>query len=202
MLTGDRSHQATKLDALIGRYDPWLLAMALVLAGFGVVMVASSSIAIAEGLDVGPFYFLTRHVAFLALGMVLAWAVMRLELKLVEKYSQWLLLGCLVLLLAVFLPGIGHTVNGAQRWINLGVSKFQVVEAVKVMLIIWLASYLVRYRDEIGNRWPTLLKPLGVAGLITAILLVQPDFGVGVQGPMHPVLISGGDYDTGQPRLK
>jgi cell division protein FtsW len=177
MLTGDRSHQATKLDALTGRYDPWLLAMALVLAGFGVVMVASSSIAIAEGLDVGPFYFLTRHVAFLALGMVLAWGVMRLELKLVEKYSQWLLLGCLVLLLAVFLPGIGHTVNGAQRWINLGVSKFQAVEAVKVMLIIWLASYLVRYRDEIGNRWPTLLKPLGVAGLITAILLVQPDFG-------------------------
>src|SRR5690606_13643558 len=67
--------------------------------------------------------------------------------------------------------------NGAQRWINLGVSKFQAVEAVKLLLIIWLASYVVRYRDEIGQKWSTLLKPLGVAGLIVAFLLVQPDFG-------------------------
>ncbi|WP_146906957.1 putative lipid II flippase FtsW [Arenimonas daejeonensis] len=177
MSLGDRTHQATKLDALTGRYDPWLMGIALVLASLGVVMVASSSIAIAEGLDVGPFHFLTRHLVFLAIGIGLAWVVMQLELKLVEKYSQWLLLGCFLLLLAVFLPGIGHTVNGAQRWINLGVSNFQAVEAVKVLLIIWLASYLVRYRDEIGNRWPALLKPLGVAGAITAILLLQPDFG-------------------------
>ncbi len=177
MIPADRASQATKLDALTGRYDPWLLGLSLALASIGVVMVASSSIAISEGLDVGPFYFLTRHVVFLGLGLALAWAMMQVELKLVEKYSQWLLLGCFLLLLAVFLPGIGHTVNGAQRWINLGVSNFQAVEAVKVLLIIWLASYLVRYRDEIGNRWRTLLKPLGVAGAITAILLLQPDFG-------------------------
>ena len=177
MIPTDRASQATKLDALTGRYDPWLLGLSLALASIGVVMVASSSIAISEGLDVGPFYFLTRHVVFLGLGLALAWAMMQVELKLVEKYSQWLLLGCFLLLLAVFLPGIGHTVNGAQRWINLGVSNFQAVEAVKVLLIIWLASYLVRYRDEIGNRWRTLLKPLGVAGAITAILLLQPDFG-------------------------
>jgi cell division protein FtsW len=173
----DRSRQATRLEAIGGRYDPVLLALACVLAALGVVMVASSSIAIAEGLDVGPFYFLTRHVAFLALGTGLAWAVMRIELKTVEKHSQWLLLACFVLLLAVFLPGIGHTVNGARRWINLGVSNFQAVEAVKLLLIIWLASYLVRYRDEIGNRWIALLKPLGMAGAIVACLLIQPDFG-------------------------
>ena len=177
MNLADRASQATKLDALTGRYDPWLLGLALALAGLGVVMVASSSIAIAEGHDVPAFYFVIRHVVFLGLGLGLAWGMMQLELKLVEKYSQWLLLGCFLLLLAVFLPGIGHTVNGAQRWINLGVSNFQAVEAVKVLLIIWLASYLVRYRDEIGNRWRTLLKPLGVAGAIPAILLLQPDFG-------------------------
>lgn len=173
----DRANQATKLEQIGGRYDPVLLGLSLLLAGFGVVMVGSSSIAIAEGLDVGPFYFLIRHVIFLGLGAVLAIGLMRTELKLIERYNHVLLLACIVLLGLVFIPGIGHTVNGAQRWINLGVSKFQAVEAVKLLLIIWLASYVVRYRDEIGQKWSTLLKPLGVAGFLVGLLLLQPDFG-------------------------
>ena len=177
MAASERNGQATRLDAIGGRFDPVLLALALVMAALGVVMVASSSFAIAEGLGVGPFHFVIRHVVFLVVGAGLAWGLMGIELKTVEKHSQWLLLGCFVMLLAVFLPGIGHTVNGARRWINLGVSNFQAVEAVKLLLIIWLASYLVRYRDEIGNRWNALLKPLGMAGAIVACLLLQPDFG-------------------------
>lgn len=173
----DRAGQATKLEQLDGRYDPVLLGLALLMAGFGVVMVGSSSIAIAEGLNVGPFHFLVRHVVFLVLGGALALALMRTELKLIERYNHLLLLGCIVLLGLVFMPGIGHTVNGAQRWINLGVSKFQAVEAVKLLLIVWLASYVVRYRDDIGEKWSTLLKPLGVAGFLVLLLLVQPDFG-------------------------
>ncbi|KFN51284.1 putative lipid II flippase FtsW [Arenimonas composti] len=169
--------QATRLDAIRGRIDPWLLGLALVMAGFGLVMVASSSIAIAEGLNVGPFHFLVRHAIFLALGAALALMMVRTELKTLEKYSHLMLLACFALLLAVFVPGIGHTVNGARRWVNLGVSNFQAVEAVKLLLIVWLASYLVRYRDEIGNSWAALLKPLGVAGLLVAFLLLQPDFG-------------------------
>ncbi|KFN47261.1 putative lipid II flippase FtsW [Arenimonas metalli] len=177
MMQTDRSHQATRLDAITGRYDPVLLLLTLALVGLGVVMVASSSIAIAEGLDVGPFHFLVRHVVFLGIGGGLAWALMRVELKLVEKYSHLLLALCFVLLLMVFLPGIGHTVNGAQRWLNLGVSKFQAVEAVKLMFIIWLASYLVRYRDEIAQQWMALIKPLAMASVIVMLLLLQPDFG-------------------------
>ncbi|HEX5693643.1 MAG TPA: putative lipid II flippase FtsW, partial [Arenimonas sp.] len=173
----ERAGQATKLDQINGRYDPVLLGLALLLAGFGVVMVGSSSIAVAEGLEVGPFYFLIRHVMFLGLGGALAFVLMRTELKLIERHNHLLLFGCIVLLGLVFMPGIGHTVNGAQRWINLGVSKFQAVEAVKLLLIVWLASYVVRYRDDIGEKWSTLLKPLGVAGFLVALLLLQPDFG-------------------------
>lgn len=177
MSSQDNSRQATRLDAIPGRFDPMLLLITLALMSLGVVMVASSSIAIAEGLDVGPFYFLTRHLVFLALGIGLAWALMQVELKTVEKYSHVMLALSLALLVVVFLPGIGKSVNGAQRWINLGVSNFQVVEAVKVMFIVWLASYLVRYRDEIALQWMALIKPLGVAGVIVVLLLLQPDFG-------------------------
>jgi cell division protein FtsW len=177
---GARFHQAFRLDEIAGRYDRLILTAAVALAAIGVVMVASSSIAIAEGLDVGPFHFLMRHTMFLTAGAVLALMLARIELKYVEKSSQLLLLLCFVLLLAVFIPGLGKSVNGAQRWLNLGLSSFQAVEAVKLMLIIWLASYLVRYREQVQSRWLGMLKPLFVAGLLVLILLVQPDFGSAV----------------------
>ena len=173
----DLSRQATRLEAIGGQYDPWLMGAAVALACLGVVMVGSASVAIGENLGVGPFHYLVRHVLFIGVGLVLAVVVMRTELKTVEKYNQLLLLGCFVLLLLPWLPGLGVSVNGARRWINLGVSRFQVVEAVKVIYIVWLASYLVRFRDEVNATWLAMLKPLGVAVLLVGMLLVQPDFG-------------------------
>ncbi|MFC7302524.1 putative lipid II flippase FtsW [Cognatiluteimonas weifangensis] len=170
-------HQATRLDAIGGRHDPWLLGVSIALACFGVVMVASSSIAIGEGLGVGPFYFLGRHVVFLAVGCALALWLMRTELKAVEQQGQWLLLACFVLLLLVFVPGIGVSVNGARRWLNLGIANFQAVEAVKLLYIVWLASYLKRYSEDVTATWSAMLKPLGVAVLLVALLIAQPDFG-------------------------
>ena len=169
--------QATRLDAIAGRYDGWLLGACIALASLGVVMVASSSIAIGEGLNVGPFYFLNRHMVFLAGGIGLAVWAMRTELKTIEHYNQLLLLGCFVLLVVVFVPGLSSSVNGAKRWVNLGFSKFQTVEAVKLLYIVWLSSYLVRFRDEVNATWPAMLKPLGVAVALVGLLLLQPDFG-------------------------
>mgnify|MGYP001547812910 CR=1 FL=1 len=173
----DRSSQALKLEAIAGRYDPVLVTVAIAIAGIGVVMVGSSSIAVAEGLKLGPFYFLIRHVVFLLGGIAFAAALMRIELKRLEQNSRLLLILCFVLLAAVFVPGIGRTVNGAKRWLNLGFSNFQAVEAVKPMLIVWLSSYLVRYREEIQRGWWPILKPVGIALALVALLLMQPDFG-------------------------
>ena len=170
-------HQATRLDAIVGHFDPWLLGIACALACLGVVMVGSSAIAIGEANDVGPFHYLIRHLMFLSGGVVLAVWLMRTELKLIEQKNQWLLLVCVLLLLLVFVPGIGRSVNGARRWINLGISSFQAVEAVKLLYIIWLASYLKRYSEDISATWPAMLKPLGVAVLLVGLLLLQPDFG-------------------------
>ncbi|GAB3059124.1 putative lipid II flippase FtsW [Stenotrophomonas tumulicola] len=169
----DLSRQATRLEAIGGRYDKWLLGAIIALTGLGVVMVASSSIALMSS----PFYYLNRHLVFLAIGVVLAFVAMRTELKSIEQYNQLLLLGCFALLIVVFIPGLGSSVNGARRWINLGISKFQTVEAVKVLYIVWLSSYLVRFRDEVNATWPAMLKPLGVAGALVVLMLLQPDFG-------------------------
>lgn len=169
----DTLRQATRLEAIGGRFDPWLLGAMLALASLGVVMVASASI-YQHG---NPFHYLVRHGMFLAAGAGLAWWVTRTELKSIEARNHLLLLGCVVLLLMVFVPGLGVSVKGAHRWINLGVSNFQVVEAVKVFFIVWLASYLVRFRDEVNATWAAMLKPLGVVVVLVALLLLQPDFG-------------------------
>ena len=175
--THDRSSQAVRLESIGGHFDPWMLGAALALAALGIVMVASSSIAVGEELGVGPYYFLSRHVVFMGLGAALAFWAMRTELKTIERFDRLLLVGCFLALLVVFIPGVGSSVNGAQRWINLGVSKFQAVEAVKVMYIVWLASYLVRFRDEVNATWGAMLKPLGVAVVLMVMLALQPDFG-------------------------
>ena len=172
-----QTRQATRIDDIHGRFDPWIIGAALALVALGVVMVGSSSIAIGEDHGVGAFHFLTRHLMFLGVGVVLCVLMARVDLKTIEEYNQLLLLGCFVLLLLVFIPGLGHTVNGAQRWINLGVANFQTVEAVKLMYIVWLASYLVRFRDEVNATWGAMIKPLLVAGALMALLLLQPDFG-------------------------
>ncbi|MFC6841399.1 putative lipid II flippase FtsW [Xanthomonas theicola] len=169
----DAPRQATRLEAIGGRYDPWLLGAVVALASLGVVMVGSSSIE----LTVSPFYYLTRHLLFLAGGVGLAIWTMRTELKNIEQYNQLLLLACFGLLIVVFVPGLGSSVNGARRWVNLGISRFQTVEAVKVLYIVWLSSYLVRFRDEVNATWPAMLKPLGVAVALVGLLLLQPDFG-------------------------
>ncbi|MBW8809804.1 MAG: FtsW/RodA/SpoVE family cell cycle protein, partial [Lysobacter sp.] len=134
------ARQATRLDAIHGRYDPWLLFVSIALACTGVVMVGSASLGVAATHNVDAFYFLTRHLIFLAVGLGMAFWLMRTELKTIEQHNQWLLLVCIVLLLLVFVPVIGRQVNGAKRWINLGPVGFQAVEAVKLLYIVWLAS--------------------------------------------------------------
>ena len=87
----DSLRQATRVDEIDGRFDPWLLGVSIALACLGVVMVGSAAIA-GGGVEAGPWYFLTRHLMFLAGGLVLAALAMRTELKTIEKHSQWLLL--------------------------------------------------------------------------------------------------------------
>ncbi len=169
--------QALRRDELPGRLDPVLLLVAIALAAFGIVMVASSSIAVAEGAGSSPYYYLVRHLVFLALGGGLAALVLRIPLDFWQHNSRVLLLLTFLLLLAVFLPGVGVRVNGARRWLNFGVSNFQAVEAVKVLLILYLASYLVRFQVAVQNSLGAILRPLAIAAVLVVLLLGQPDFG-------------------------
>lgn len=169
--------QATRHSDAKGRYDLSLVLAALMLASLGIVMVASSSIAVADGQHVGPFYYLLRHLIFIALGLAAAVVAARIELSWLERHAPLLLLGGIALLLLVFVPFIGIRVNGARRWIRLGFVGFQSVEAVKLILVVYMASYLVRHRDNVQTRLLGVIKPLAIAGFLMLLLLAQPDFG-------------------------
>jgi cell division protein FtsW len=169
--------QATRRSDATGRYDLSLVLAALTLASLGVVMVASSSIAVADGQHVGQFYYLDRHLVFLALGIAACVVMARLELAWLERHALVLLLGGVVLLLAVFVPLLGIRINGARRWIRLGFLGFQSVEAVKLILVVYMANYLVRHRENVQASLFGVFKPLGIAGVLVGMLLMQPDFG-------------------------
>lgn len=171
------SVQALRHGELPGQYDLPLALGATVLAAFGLVMVGSASIAIAEGDGAGPFAILAKHAVFLCAGGLLAALAMRMPLQLLQDNSRLLLMLCFLLLLAVLVPGLGRRVNGATRWLNLGPMGFQVVEAVKLLLVVYMASYLVRFATQVRTSLLGIVKPLAVLGGVVALLLLQPDFG-------------------------
>jgi cell division protein FtsW len=169
--------QAKRRQGPRGSFD-MLLVIALVgLACVGVVMVTSSSIAVADSQHIGAFYYLKKHLLFLSLGAIVATFAMRTELKLLEKHAWMMFGGAVLLLVLVFVPGIGMRLNGAHRWLNFRITTFQPVEAVKLILVVYVASYLVRHRESVESSFWGLFKPIMVAGLFVVMLLVQPDFG-------------------------
>ncbi|MGY0505495.1 putative lipid II flippase FtsW [Luteimonas sp. e5] len=188
--------QATRVEAITGRFDRWLLFLTLALAALGAVMVASASLAVAESHGLATTYYLSRHLMFLVIGGMLAWMVMRRgDVRRIEQHARWLPLAGVLLLLLVLVPGLGHTVKGARRWIDLGFIGFQPAEAVKLITVVWLASYLARFADEVKGGWKALGKVFGVAAVFCVLLLaIHRDFGTAalVLGITAGMLVLGG----------
>jgi len=158
-------------------YDRALLYIVFAISILGLVMVASASIAISERLVGHPFYYLIRQLIFFGIGLVLAYYISRIPLAYWFDMAPTLLLVGLILLVLVLIPGIGREVNGSRRWISLGFFGLQVSELMKLFIVIYLASYIERYYDSMSTNLLAFLKPLALVGLISILLLVQPDFG-------------------------
>ena len=157
--------------------DPVVLISALCLLAIGVVMVASTSIAIAEGFSVSVWHFVNRHLIYIVLGVIMAGSLRFIGTRHLEALSRFCLLVAIAVLLLPFVPGLGHEVNGSTRWINLGFVRFQVVEAAKLLMIVFVAGYLARRPELHRARFIDALKPLLAAGVLAVILLKQPDMG-------------------------
>jgi cell division protein FtsW len=160
--------------------DPALAWSALMLAAFGLVMVYSASIAMAEAERFTGYrsgYFLVRHVVYLAIGLAFAVTLFRVPVWLWQRAAPWLFLAGSLMLIAVLIPGIGREVNGSRRWIPLGIASFQPSELMKLFVVLYAADYTVRKAAFMDNFRKGFLPMFGVMALIAFLLLREPDFG-------------------------
>ena len=161
-------------------YDFALVWAVLLLLALGLVMVYSSSIAIAEGgrsYGQQPAYFLLRQGAYLAVSFVLAMAAFQVPVAVWQKGALYLFLLGVGLLALVLIPGVGREVNGSQRWLSLFVVNFQPSEIMKLFAVIYAADYTVRKAGDMHSVSKGFLPMFGVMFLVSALLLREPDFG-------------------------
>ncbi|WP_066966394.1 putative lipid II flippase FtsW [Microbulbifer sp. Q7] len=155
----------------------WVLPFCvLALASIGVVMVASASIAFAADVYGDSWYFLKRHLVFLAAGAFGAFVVSRVSLAIWSNLSWTLLFFALGMLLIVLIPGVGRAVNGSMRWIALGPITVQPAEIAKFCCLIFFASFLTRRHEKLRH-WSSFMVPISVLGIVAVLLLLEPDFG-------------------------
>lgn len=178
----DARHPRTMLA-----WDASLAWAALLLLAVGLVMVYSSSIAMAEAsrnTGYRAWYFLARHAAFVAVGLVAAAAAFQVPMKAWQKLAPYLFVAGALLLVIVLIPGLGKSVNGSRRWLAMGVFNVQPSELIKLAVVLYAASYAVRKSALLHAEQPlrqTIMRgfaPLfavmvGIGGL----LLLEPDFG-------------------------
>ncbi|WP_070962619.1 cell division protein FtsW [Vibrio sonorensis] len=160
-------------EALFDRQLVWI-SLGLMLTGL--VMVTSASFPISSRLTDQPFHFMIRHAIFLCLALGTATVVVQVPLRKWLDYSS-LLLGLSIFLLLVVLVA-GKSVNGAARWIPLGLFNLQPAEVAKLSLFIFMSGYLVRKHEEVRETFfGGFIKPIMVFGTLASLLLLQPDLG-------------------------
>ncbi len=185
-MTATRKSQATPSSSyrirhrLIAGYDLWLMGISLLIVCFGLVMVTSASISIAAKEYADPLHYFWRQGLAAAIGISMAIVILKLPMRFWEAMSVPLLIVALLLLVLVLLPGIGKEVNGSMRWIQLGPFSLQASEPVKLCVIAYLASYIVRHQKTVQTDFSGFIRPIGVLTLISGLLLLEPDFGASV----------------------
>jgi cell division protein FtsW len=160
--------------------DLALLWSTLVLLVIGMVMVYSASMATAEAArQTGhqPTYYLIRHGLFLIVALLASAVAFQVPLATWQRWSPWLFVGGFALLALVLIPGVGREVNGARRWLPLGVANLQPSELMKLFAVLYAADYTTRKMPHMHDLKKAFL-PLASAMVAVGILLLkEPDFG-------------------------
>ncbi len=163
-------------------FDQALLWVTFALLAWGMVMVYSASIALPDNprfarAGYGPAYFLTRHILFICIAFVAALLAFQIPMKTWERAAPWIFVLSILLLVLVLVPHVGRVVNGARRWLPLGIMNFQPSELAKLGMVLYAASYMVR-KMEIKERFFRAVWPMGAAVVIIGMLLLaEPDMG-------------------------
>lgn len=156
------------------RPDRWMLLAVVIISLFGILMVYDSSVAIAIRDFGNQYYFVFEQTKWLVVGFIACWVLSRIDYHIFRVLALPLLIATMVLLMAVFIPGIGIHAMGARRWINMGFFVIQPAELAKLVLIIYLSAWF-SYKEE--NR---LLAFLLLVAAVVGLVVLEPDLGTSI----------------------
>ena len=160
--------------------DPVLLSLVLALLLGGFVILASASISISENAADNPFFYLQRQLLAAVIGGIGAATCLFIPMQVWRNLGPLMLLLGLALLVVVLVPGIGYEVNGARRWVRVGIMNLQVSEPARLCLLMYLAGYLVRRSKSLREEFMGFLRPMIVLTVACVLLLKEPDFGAAI----------------------
>jgi cell division protein FtsW len=150
-----------------------IVVCAITLSLLGVTILFSAS----APNSAGPFFYLKKQILGFALAIGACVVMSRINLDYLRRYAWHIGIGFAVLLLFVLIPGLGKSVNGARRWLNLGVTTFQVSEIAKFALVFCLAHYLALNQTRIADFRRGFVYPIAIIGVFVALIVKEPDFG-------------------------
>jgi cell division protein FtsW len=161
-------------------FDQALLWVTVALLMWGLVMVYSASVAMPDNPKFARYahtHFVTRHLLSLVVAFIVAVLAFQVPLATWEKLAPWLFVISLLLLILVLVPFIGKGVNGARRWISIGIMNFQPSELAKFAVLLYAADYMVR-KMEVKERFFRAVMPMAIAiAIVGLLLLAEPDMG-------------------------
>ncbi len=162
----------------------------LALLFIGVVMVYSASAVLSERLYDDATRFLKKQTLWVGLGVL----AMLLAAQFPYRYWQRLIFPMIVVtsiaLIAVLTPLFGLEINGSRRWLRLGYFSIQPSEVARLTLVMYLAAYLVKRREHLGDFATGFLPPICTVGFLMTLVLVEPDFGTAaVMGTVTGILM-------------
>ena len=156
------------------QFDFILCITVLVLLAMGIIMILSASAPSALSTTGNSYTYVKKQFAFAIVGIVLMFIISKIDYRFYKKYYWPVYFVSWIILLLVLVPGLGVSVKGATRWVNLGFTQFQPSELTKIGMIIFYAGYLSDHKSEVADFWKGFVKPLCfIVPPIAILFLVQ-----------------------------
>lgn len=153
-----------------------LCAAVAALVALGLIMLASTS-AWVKGVE-APYHFLSRQTAMVLIGVVAALIAARFPVEKLRKLAPWMFMGTCLLLVLCYVPGIGISIFGSKRWIQVpGIGQFQPSELSKIVIVICLSAWFARWQTEVHTFWRGFVAPGVIAGIPILLIAGETDVG-------------------------
>ncbi|MEQ1638109.1 MAG: putative lipid II flippase FtsW [Methylococcales bacterium] len=160
--------------------DNVLLVACISILIIGFVMVMSASLHLGTKMTGSMNYYPLRQLVHIGIGLLFAGLTLKVPMPRWEQINSNLFIGCLILLVVVFIPGLGVKVNGSIRWLSIAGVRIQVSEVTKVCAVIYMAGYITRHHKNIQQSALGVCKPLLLFMVASIFLLLEPDLGSAV----------------------